>query len=94
MAYGGGAAAAAHAAMVQAIKASGAIVRVDTESFLTIVGKSEIPLVVTAFGGIFKKEYKYITSYKGLIFFTKCPVNLMLPSSVELITAKEIWIPN
>jgi hypothetical protein len=95
MAYAGGsAAAAAHAAIAQAVKASGAIVRVDPEAFMIIASKVDQPLVVMSTGGIFKKDFRYLTSYKGLIFYTKSPSQLMLPGRTELIAAKEIWIPS
>lgn len=95
MAYAGGsAAAAAHAAIVQAVKASGAIIRVDPEAFMTIVCKHDQPLVVMSTGGIFKKDFRYLISYKGLIFYTKSSSQLILPGRTEFIAAKEIWIPS
>ena len=89
----GGAAAAAAAAIAQAIKASGAIVKVKPEEFLKIVSRTENPLVVTAEGGLFGVNYQYLTSYKGLAFFTKSPDPLNLPSDVEVIVSGKIWIP-
>lgn len=95
MAYaaGGGAAAAAMAAIAQAIKASGAIVRVEPSDFTKILSRTSRPLVVTAKGGLFKPNYQYLTAYKGLMFFTKSPTELMLPGDTEIIAAREIWIP-
>jgi hypothetical protein len=93
MAYAGGGAAAAAAAIANATKASGAIVKMEPEAFLRIVGKADEPLVVRAEGGWRAKHYKYITSYKGLFFFTKSPVELGFPSRVELISAGKIWVP-
>lgn len=94
MTYGGGAAAAAAAAAIaQAVKASGAIVSVDPPDFMTILMKSESPLVVMATGGLFKKNYQYLTAYKGLIFYTKSPDPLRLDSRVEIVTSRKIWIP-
>lgn len=94
MAYGGGAAAAAIAAAIaQAIKASGTIVRVEPRDFNTILNKADKPLVVVARGGWLKKDYEYLTSYKGLAFFTKSRTALMLPGSAEIISAGQIWIP-
>jgi hypothetical protein len=95
MAYasGGGAAAAAAAAIAQAIKASGAIVRVEPGDFTKILSRTSKPLVVIAKGGLFKPSYRYLTAYKGLMFFTKFPTELMLPGDVEIIAAREIWIP-
>lgn len=94
MAYAGGAAAAsAAAAVAQAIKASGAIVSMETENFSTILSKAEKPAVVVAVSGFRKKKYQYLTAYKGLIFYTKTTVPLQLTSETELIVAKKIWIP-
>ncbi len=95
MAYasGGAAAAAAAAAIANAIKASGVLVTVEGNDFLTILTKTEKPLVVIASGGVMKKNYQYLTSYKGLAFFTKTSEPLMLPSKAEIITARQIHIP-
>jgi hypothetical protein len=95
MAYGaGGSAAAARAAAIaRAIKASGAIVQIETESFLSILSRVDKPLVVMAKGGIIKTNYQYLTAYKGLIFFTKSDTELMLPGNIELIYSSKIWIP-
>ena len=86
--------AAAAAAMIQAVKASGVIVNVDPESFMTIVRRQEKPLVVHAKGGLFKPNDQYLTSYKGLAFFTKSPTELEMPFGVEFIAAKSIWVPD
>ena len=86
-------AAAAAAAMAQAIKASGAIVRVEPEDFLRILRRQQEPLVVQATGGFFSTSYLYLSSYKGLAFFTKSPTPLGLPSGCEVVQARKIWIP-
>jgi len=85
--------AAAAAAIANAIKASGVIVHVSEEDFANILQKSEKPLVICAIGGLFTKKYRYMTSYKGFVFFTKCPAPLMFPPKIETIVAKKIWIP-
>ena len=90
----GGAAAAASAAIAQAIKASGAIVRLESMDFMTILDKIENPLVVCSESKFISTKYHYLTSYKGLIFYTKSPTPLMLRPSVEIIRAKSIWIPS
>ena len=95
MAYGaGGAAVAARAAAIaQAIKASGAIVRVERDDFLNILSKSQKPLVVMAKGGFLKANYQYLTAYKGLVFFTKSDTELQLSGNTELVLSSKIWIP-
>jgi len=89
----GGSAAGSAYAIAQAIKASGAIVSMESSDFMSILSKSDNPLVVLAEGGIFKTNYQYLTGYKSLVFFTKSAVPLQFSSDVELITAKKIWIP-
>jgi hypothetical protein len=95
MSYGaaGAGAAAAAAALANATKASGAIVKVEPDVFQKIVSKTEEPLIVRAMGGWRTKHFKYLTSYKGLFFFTKSPVELSFMSRAELITAGKIWVP-
>ena len=94
MVYTGGAGGAAvYAAIANATKASGVIVRVEPENFMKILDKNKEPLVVTVKGGLFKANYQYLTSYKGLAFFTKSPAPLNLPGSAEVITSGQIWIP-
>jgi len=88
------AAAAAVAAMINAIKASGTIVRVESKEFATILAKSKTPLVVQYEGGVFGKKYYYLTSYKGLAFHTKSKMPLNLPGDIELIAAKAFWMPD
>jgi hypothetical protein len=83
----------AAAAVAQAIKASGAIVRMEPNDFSDILRRQESPLVVHATGGVFNTNYQYLTSYKGLAFFTKSPVPLDLPPRTELVQARSIWIP-
>jgi hypothetical protein len=92
-AVAGAAAATAAAAIAQAIKAAGAIVKVKPEEFLKILSRSESPLVVTAEGGFIGVNHQYLTSYKGLAFFTKSSDPLNLPSDTELIVSGKIWIP-
>ncbi len=87
------AAGAGAAAIAQAIKASGVLVRVEPHEFPNILARQNEPLVVTATGGLFKTNYQYLTSYKGLAFFTKSPDPLYLPSGTETVAAKSIYIP-
>lgn len=90
MAAGAGAAAAA---IVQAIKASGVLVRVEPREFNRILTRVREPLIVVTQGGIFRKKYKYLVSYKGLVFYTQAGDPLNLPADAEVVTAGRIWIP-
>ena len=86
-------AAAVAAAVAQATKASGAIVNVDPDGFLNILRRQERPLVVFARGGFLGPRYKYLSSYKGLAFYTHSPLPLDLPFDSEIVQARRIWIP-
>ncbi len=89
----GAAAVGAAAARRNAIKASGVIVRVDPDDFLGILKRQPGALVVHATEWFFGASYQYLTSYKGLAFFTKAPAPLDLPSDTELVQAKSISVP-
>jgi hypothetical protein len=86
--------AAAAAAIANAIRASGVVVRVDSVNFQTILRRIEKPLVIHAEGGVFSTNYQYLVSYKGFAFYTKSSTPLLLPAGVEIITTKKIWIPS
>jgi len=92
MANGAAGATVAAAAIANAIKAMGAIVVVEPEVFLDILQRAEKPLVVQSPAGLMTK-YKYLTSYKGLTFFTKSKETLLIPASAETITARKIELP-
>ncbi len=89
-----GAYVAAAAVTAHAIKASGAVVHVRPQDFLSILNKTERPLVVTAEERFLGSVYKYLTSYRGLIFYTKTKEQLHLPGDMELVTSKKIWVPS
>ena len=88
-AFGG---AAAHQMATEALKAMGPIVVLEPEDFLAMLAKNADGLVIHAPSGMFSKN-KYITAYKGLIFFTKTKDELMLPADIEVIRSKKIAIP-
>lgn len=92
-ATGGASAAAAAAAIANATKASGAIVKMDPSEFEKILQREDKPLVVIAVGGLFSKHYKYLTSYRGLFFYSKSKKPMRLDSKVEVVMAENIWIP-
>lgn len=91
------AAAAAHAALVQASNASGLIVRVSPEEFQRILARAtEEPLIVQdkVDGGLFTSEkYQYMMSYKGLAFVTTSETMLALPENAEIVLAEKMWVP-
>ncbi len=85
--------AAAAAAIANAIKASGAIVRVAPADFRAILERQQEPLVVVAEGGFLTTVYRYLTSYKGLAFYTESRERIELPGRAEVVAAARIWIP-
>jgi hypothetical protein len=87
-------AAVAAAVIAQAIKASGAIVSLEPNDFVTVLSRAEKPVVVLSASGFRKKTYQYLTGYKGLVFYTKTKVPLQFTSSAEVIVARKIWIPS
>jgi hypothetical protein len=88
-----GAAAAAAVAIANAIKASGVVVRLGSKDFQAVLRKVEHPLVVYAEGGIFSTNYQYMVNYKGFAFVTKTKAPILLPSEVETVVARKIWLP-
>jgi hypothetical protein len=95
MSAGAGAGAgAAAAAIAQATKASGVIVRVEPEWFSAIVEMNDEPLVVHALGSFFfNTSHQYLTSYRGLAFYTKSKTELPLPAHCQVVEAQKIWVP-
>lgn len=81
------------ARIANAIKASGAIVKVDPGEFEKILAKNRDALVVIAEGGFIGREFRYLTTCKALVLFTKSKTTLLLDSRIEAIEAEKIWIP-
>lgn len=85
-------AAAAAASIAQAIKASGAIVKMKPDQFQLLLDKGSVALVVTSQRGKSKK-LSYLMNYGGLFFYTLTKDPLRLPESTEVVEAEKIWIP-
>lgn len=83
------------AAVAQAIKASGIIVHLEPEEFQRVLYRIEAAVVVMALatGRMFDKHHQYLTSYRGLAFYTRSVDRLHMPSGAEVITARKIWAP-
>ncbi len=80
---------------VRAAQTLGAIVKVKPDNFLRIISRPHEALVVYSISwGLFRKYYQYLTSYKGLVFYTGCYTELQLPEDIELVEAESIWIPS
>ncbi len=93
MTNGAAGAGGAMAAIANAIKATGPIVHLEPQDFVDILAKVAEPLVVYSPAG-FLTKHKYLTSYKGLTFFTASKELVPIPESVQIIHAKKIWIPD
>lgn len=79
--------------IANAVKASGAIVKVEPRDFISILDRISAPLVVHAAGSLFTPRNQYLAGYKGLVFYTKSKEPLRFPADAEIISAKKIWIP-
>lgn len=79
---------------LNAIRAAGAVVRLAPLDFLSLCQTEGVDLAVVYAPAGFLRKHKYLTSYKGLHFYAKSKETLDLPDSVEVITAKRIWIPD
>ena len=86
-------AAAAQAAIINAVRSFGVIVTVEPEEFLSVVVRQDAPLIVLSTAGIFATEYRYLVSYKGLTFFTKSASPLEIPAGAELVRAGKLSLP-
>jgi hypothetical protein len=84
---------AAAAAAMQALRASGPIVRIEPSDFTLLVFRMEEPLVVTAVSRLFKRSHRYLTCYKGMFFCTRSAEPLQLGARTEVVRARRIWIP-
>ena len=86
-------AAAAAAAVMQAVRAMGVIVKVEPSAFMRIVDRHPEPLVVTAPGGFFSSKTHYLVSYKGFAFLTSSREQLQLPGKAEIVAAESMYLP-
>ncbi len=89
MATAGGAA----AAVAQATRASGVIVRMEPDQFQQLLYRISQPLIVVALGGVYKKKYQYLVGYRGLAFFTASVEQIQLPGGCEVVEVEKIWVP-
>lgn len=84
----------AQMAAVQATKVSGTIVKLEPTSFVNLLANVDKPLIITAYTGLFSKKHHYLTSYKGLTFYTLSVEKLPVPETSEIIEAESIWVPD
>jgi hypothetical protein len=86
-------AAAAAAAAVRAIKASGTLVQVKPDEFRTLLRQNAEGLVVHAAAGLFGTAHKYMMGYHGLAFYTFARDEIQVPSTCQIVEAQRIWTP-
>lgn len=82
------------ATAANAIKVCGSIVRLTPDGFLKIIEKNSDGVTVVATGGFLTTKHKYLTSYKGLVFFCQSKKPLPLPEGAEVIAAEKMVIPD
>ena len=78
-------------ALANAIKAQGVIVEVSPNDFDAILRQTEKPLVVHAESKIIRVTHKYLTSYRGMVFYTRLKEPLQFSRPVEMVEAKKLW---
>lgn len=89
--HGAGGAAAAGAVAARAIKASGAIVRVEPEEFQKLLNQGTDGVIVHTIG--FWSRHKYLMGYRGLVFHTTSRDPIVLPRGFHLVEARRMWVP-
>ena len=80
--------------IAQATSASPLLVRLEPQEFSKILSGMKEPLVVFVEAGIFTTHYNYLTSYKGMPFYTRSEQKLELPADAEVVNAESISIPD
>ncbi len=84
--------AAANAA-ARAVKASGAIIKLEAGEFSKILSRTIDPLIVISPCGYKKRKTKYLLSWKGFVFYCESTEQMVLPKGSETVLADKIWIP-
>ena len=88
------AATAAANAAARALKASGAIIKLESDEFAKILLRTTDPLIVISPTGFKKRKTRYLLSWKGFVFYCETKEQLVLPSGAETVLADKIWIPS
>jgi hypothetical protein len=72
-------------------RSSSLLVRVGPEEFSKLLFRIKEPLVVVVEGDSY---YHYLTSHKGLPFYTESKEQLRLPAGAEVVNAEGMSIPD
>lgn len=77
------------------IQQSVTVVRVEPEEFQRVSYLQDYPLIVSAkSSSFFSTNYKYLTTYRELIFYYFSPTALRLPDNAEIVKAKKLNLPS
>jgi hypothetical protein len=91
---GTAAAASAANAIANAVKASGAIIKLEPDEFSKILSKTTDPLIVVSPTGFKKRKTRYLFSWKGFVFFCETKKQVIFPKGTKTILSNKIWVPN
>ncbi len=80
-------------AAARALKASGAIIKLESVEFKKILQKTTDPLIVISPSGFKKRKTKYLLSWRGFVFYCETKEQMNLPGGAETVLADKIWIP-
>ena len=69
------------------------VINTDPDVFLSVVERNKDGLVVMSESGLLRTKYRYLTSYKGLVFYCESAERLILSTNIELLTAASIQVP-
>lgn len=77
---------------MNAMRATGPVVQVDSHAFAQLVARNREALIVYAPGGALR-SHKYLMGFKGLFFATKSKSPLDLPRWVDIIAVRRLHLP-
>ena len=72
--------------------ATSVVINIDPDVFVTIAEKNKDGLVVMSESGLLRTKYRYLTSYKGLVFYCESAERLTLSPNIEMLTAESIQV--
>lgn len=84
--------AAYQATVMNAQRATGPVVHLDSHAFAALAARNREALVVHAPGSMFS-PHKYLMGYKGLFFATKSRAALDLPRGIEVMVVRRLHLP-
>jgi hypothetical protein len=79
---------------IGANRVTGLLVKLEPEEFSKLLDRAKDLLVVMVESGVFSTHYDYLTSYKGLPFYTRSKDPLKLPAGAEVVNASSILLPD